>query len=266
MQVPQVPLGPFTISRVIQGCRGLAGDGVADGARSLLDAHLLLGVDTFDTADTWEPCEDAVGSYLENLRGGIHDHCKVFAKYSPEPKYTIPKAEVKAAIKESARRLGKSRHDCILLEWSDFQVNGWVEVAQHMAALKSEGLARAVGVVNFGLEQVRELVRRSLPVPLRAPPAGSRRRRTLRHTVGRTGSRGGTRRDGTPSRQCAPPPERALLARQLCSRSRVAHSPHPTRSPHPSHSPRWPRSPARRGGSQRSLLHCDARAAAAPAC
>ena len=182
-QVPQVPLGPFTISRVIQGCRGLAGDGVADGARSLLDAHLLLGVDTFDTADTWEPCEDAVGSYLENLRGGIHDHCKVFAKYSPEPKYTIPKAEVKAAIKESARRLGKSRHDCILLEWSDFQVNGWVEVAQHMAALKSEGLARAVGVVNFGLEQVRELVRRSLPVPLRAPPAGSR---APTHTVGRT--------------------------------------------------------------------------------
>ena len=101
------------------------------------------------------------GRSRAHLRGGIHDHCKVFAKYSPEPKYTIPKAEVKAAIKESARRLGKSRHDCILLEWSDFQVNGWVEVAQHMAALKSEGLARAVGVVNFGLEQVRELVRRS---------------------------------------------------------------------------------------------------------
>ena len=107
------------------------------------------GVNWIDTAEIYggDASEKLVGRALAGRR---RDEVLVATKVAPRPDGTgfSPK-HVRRACEESLRRLGVEHIDLYQLHWPDSRVP-IEETWGAMAALQDEGLARFIGVSNFG--------------------------------------------------------------------------------------------------------------------
>jgi aryl-alcohol dehydrogenase-like predicted oxidoreductase len=125
---------------------------VIDAIRAGIDA----GITWVDTAEVYGQgvSERLVGRAIVG-----HDDVLVFTKVAPDEGSGLRPEQVRGAIERSLRRLGRDYVDLYQVHWPSDDVP-IEETWGAMAELVEAGLARFIGVSNFG----RELIERCLPI------------------------------------------------------------------------------------------------------
>lgn len=144
----------YRISRLIKGGWQLAGGhGDIDRAAALADmtAYVEAGFSAFDCADIYTGVEEMIGAWRESAPAEWRDRVKVHTKFVPDLAAlgTITRAETRALILRSLRRLRQERLDLVQFHWWDLDVPRHVEIATWLAELQREGLIDLLGGTNF---------------------------------------------------------------------------------------------------------------------
>ncbi|MGE0451964.1 MAG: aldo/keto reductase [Vicinamibacteria bacterium] len=174
MSVPRVELFPgYSISRIVKGGWQLAGGHGAVAREQALDdmqRFVAAGITTFDCADIYNGVEELIGAFLARLREregpGASERVQVQTKYVPDRAAlaALGAGDVARAIEGSLRRLGVERLDLVQFHWWDYAVPGYVEAALRLDALRRAGKIGALGVTNFDVPRLRELLDAGVPV------------------------------------------------------------------------------------------------------
>ena len=172
--IPRYDLSPVhNISRVIKGGWQLAGGhGNIERERALEDmrSYVQAGITTFDCADIYTGVEELIGEFLhrhhEELHNGTLPEVQVHTKYVPDLDSlpTLTKQDVERIIDRSLQRLGVERLDLVQFHWWDYDVPGYVEAATHLRELQDAGKIKHIGVTNFDVPHLREILDAGVPV------------------------------------------------------------------------------------------------------
>jgi aryl-alcohol dehydrogenase-like predicted oxidoreductase len=163
MAVDRFQLAPgYSISRVIKGGWQLAGGhGTVDRDQALADMrqYVEAGITTFDCADIYTGVEALIGEFLRRY-GADLPAVQVHTKYVPDLAAlpALTRQQVATAIDRSLRRLGVERLDLVQFHWWDYDVPGYVEAALHLEDLRQAGKIRHLGLTNFDLSHLAEIV------------------------------------------------------------------------------------------------------------
>ncbi|KAK9804340.1 hypothetical protein WJX72_008140 [[Myrmecia] bisecta] len=173
-KVPTIELAPsLAISQVIKGCWQLSGghrgEKASDhtaGAAAVQDFQRFaeVGVTTLDTADHYGPSEALIGEYLKQARRETQVLDK-FCVFSGADMYHSKEFSfVAQSVNVARQRLGVPTVDLMQLYWQDYSVRNYVPAAQHLGELRKQGLIRHIGVTNFDVEHLRQIVAAGVPV------------------------------------------------------------------------------------------------------
>ncbi len=172
--VPRHSLSPgYDIARGIKGGWQLAGGhGRIDRAQALEDMRLFVqaGVTTFDCADIYTGVEELIGEFLRrhrhDFRSGALPEVQVHTKYVPDLDSlpTLTGRDVERAIDRSLRRLGVDCLDLVQFHWWDYDLPGYVDAAVYLKKLQEAGKIRYIGVTNFDVPHLQEILEAGVPV------------------------------------------------------------------------------------------------------
>jgi aryl-alcohol dehydrogenase-like predicted oxidoreductase len=163
LRVPTFALGTLQASRIIQGHWQLAGGHgryTNEGALANMRAHFDAGITTLDTADIYGPSELVVGQFVKAEPRAVP--CTKFCCFRNLE--AIDKQEVRARIVSQCARLQVPSLPLVQFFWADYGVRRYVEVAKMLAELRAEGLIQNLGVTNFDLPRLKQLVDAGVPV------------------------------------------------------------------------------------------------------
>ena len=163
----------YTISRVIKGGWQLAGGhGAVDREQALRDMLLYVenGITTFDCADIYTGVESLIGEFVRrykgSMRSGALPEVQVHTKYVPDMStlLTLTRRDVQAVVDRSLKRLGVECLDLVQFHWWDYDVPAYVEAALHLEALRVAGKIRQIGLTNFDVAHMAEILAAGVPV------------------------------------------------------------------------------------------------------
>ncbi len=172
--IERIELAPeYSISRVIKGSWQLAGGhGLVDVDAAVADMRRFVGagVTTFDCADIYTGVEELIGTFLRLSRDAVRSdevppiqvHTKCVPDLDRLPALSRP--DVEATVDRSLRRLGVERLDLVQLHWWDYSVPGYVDAAGWLYDLEKRGKIWHVGVTNFDVEHLEEILHEGIPV------------------------------------------------------------------------------------------------------
>jgi len=174
MSVPRAQLAPgYTISRLLKGGWQLAGGhGAVDRESALahMAAFVEAGITTFDCADIYTGVEELIGEFLRRLRasGGasaaarvqVHTKCVPDLDRLPD----LSRRDIEHIVDRSLARLDVEALDLVQFHWWDYRVAGWVEAARSLDDLRRAGKVRHVGLTNFNVDRLGEIVSAGVPV------------------------------------------------------------------------------------------------------
>jgi len=167
--IPRATLAPgYSISRLIKGGWHLAGGhGTVDPAQACRDmaAFVDAGITTFDCADIYTGVEELIGRFRRDYPQQARE-LRVHTKLVPDLDLlaSVDRSGIEAIIDRSLRRLGVQRLDLVQFHWWDFSVPRYVEVGLELERLQRAGKIEHVGVTNFGVRQLTEMLEAGLPV------------------------------------------------------------------------------------------------------
>ena len=146
------------VSVIAMGCWALAGDwvwGEQDEQDSIATVHtaLDLGINFFDTAEGYGDgkSEVVVGKALTGRR---HE-AVVATKISPS--HLVNKEEVQKACERSLQRLNTDYIDLYQIHWPNWDIP-IAETMEALERLREQGKVRAIGVSNFGMVDLSDLL------------------------------------------------------------------------------------------------------------
>ncbi len=182
-QAAELPLIPtaeiipgLEISRVVKGCwqlsGGHAGDRATDrtsGKAAIEDFQKFVaaGVTTFDTADIYGPSERIIGEYVSSLSTEARAKIQVFTKFCcfGDSLRNANKLDfVSKSIENSCKNLKTDTLDCVQFYWHDYSNQNYVDAALNLAELQSKGKIKAIGVTNFDVARLKEMVDAGVPI------------------------------------------------------------------------------------------------------
>ena len=147
----------LSVSLIAMGCWALAGDatwGPQEEAESVATVHAALdaGVDFFDTAEGYGggDSEAVLGQALLGRR-----HQAVIA--TKVSRANLSAGEVQQACENSLRRLQTDYIDLYQIHWPSRTVP-LAETMEALARLREQGKVRAIGVCNFGVQDLSEVL------------------------------------------------------------------------------------------------------------
>jgi aryl-alcohol dehydrogenase-like predicted oxidoreductase len=167
--VARYDLSPVhNIARVIKGGWQLAGGhGSVARERALEDMRLYVraGITTFDCADIYTGVEELIGEFLRRHRDAL-PQVQVHTKYVPDldSLATLTRRDVARIVERSLRRLSLERLDLVQFHWWDYDVPGYVDAAIHLKALQDAGKIKHIGVTNFDVPRLQEILKAGVPV------------------------------------------------------------------------------------------------------
>jgi aryl-alcohol dehydrogenase-like predicted oxidoreductase/enamine deaminase RidA (YjgF/YER057c/UK114 family) len=135
--------------------RNIAADAMADYAKA--------GFDTFDMADHYGSAELITAEFLRRNAGNNSHMAAAFTKWCPSPG-PMTSAVVRAGIAKRLDRLGVESIDLLQLHWWMFEHPGYFDAMRELAALRSEGWMRHLGLTNFNTDHLRLLVKQGFPI------------------------------------------------------------------------------------------------------
>jgi aryl-alcohol dehydrogenase-like predicted oxidoreductase len=158
----------YEISRIIKGGWHLAGDhGVIDPEQAVHDmaAFVQGGITTFDCADIYTGVEALIGRFRA-LYPRLAKEVQIHTKFIPDLRM-LPEVDatyVERSIDRSLMRLGVERLDLVQFHWWDYEVPGYVDAAAALSRLRDKGKIANIGVTNFDVPRLREILDAGVPV------------------------------------------------------------------------------------------------------
>ena len=157
MQTTKLGQSSLNVSKYALGCWSFGGGrywGDQDEALSIatVNAALDAGINFFDTAEAYETgaSERVLGKALLGQRDKAIIATKVAANH-------LAAADVVAACEESLRNLQTDYIDLYLIHWPNWNVP-LTETVGALEQLKSQGKIREIGVCNFGVQDLTEML------------------------------------------------------------------------------------------------------------
>ncbi|MFC4102415.1 aldo/keto reductase [Paenibacillus xanthanilyticus] len=171
MRRNQLGQSDLYVSEIGLGCMSLGTD--ERKALSIVDEALAGGINFLDTADLYDNGhnEELVGKAIRHRRAEVIVATKVGNRRIPGQEGWVwdpSKAYIRAAVKESLRRLGTDYIDLYQLHGGtlDDPMDDTIEAFEE---LKREGLIRSYGISSIRPNVIREYVRRSTIVSVMNP-------------------------------------------------------------------------------------------------
>nr|WP_306995393.1 aldo/keto reductase [Pseudoxanthomonas winnipegensis] len=161
--VPRATLAPgYDISRLIKGGWHLSGDhGAIDRDQALKDmaSFVEAGITTFDCADIYTGVEEMIGDFRAAYPA-LAKSVRVHTKFVPDLAALdrVDPALVESSIDRSLRRLKQESLDLVQFHWWNFEIPGYVEAALELARLQRAGKIQHIGVTNFDVPHLAELL------------------------------------------------------------------------------------------------------------
>jgi pyridoxine 4-dehydrogenase len=163
------------LSLPLMGCGTWAwGNRLLWGYDPSMDAELQLvfnhcvsrGVTLFDTGDSYGTgrlngrSEQLLGQFATHYQGANSEQIKIATKLAAYP-WRLTRQQMVAACQASAQRLGRSV-DIAQMHWSTANYAPWQEWAllDGLAELYEQGLVKAVGLSNYGPQQLQAVHQR----------------------------------------------------------------------------------------------------------
>ncbi len=161
-EVPRADLADgYSVPRIITGAWQLS-EGHSSAA---LDSYAVFsawsqmcdqGLDTFDCADIYAGVEELLGEFLAMHKGDVQVHTKFVPDRAALPR--VDKAYVENIVDRSLQRLGVECLDLVQFYWWDAEVPGCVQTALWLDELRTAGKIRNIGVTNFDVPRLQELL------------------------------------------------------------------------------------------------------------
>lgn len=146
-----------TVSAVAMGCWAIAGDwvwGEQDEQASIATIHAALdaGINFFDTAEAYGDgaSETLLGKALAGRRHGVVIATKVSDAH-------LHRDALLQACERSLKRLNTDYIDLYQIHWPNWEVP-LAETVEALDKLQQQGKVRAVGVSNFGVRDLTDLL------------------------------------------------------------------------------------------------------------
>ncbi len=161
--LPRATLAPgYEISRLIKGGWHLSGDhGAIDRQQALKDMATFVeaGITTFDCADIYTGVEEMIGDFraaYPELARSVRVHTKFVPDLAALAQ--VDAGLIESSIDRSLRRLRQDALDLVQFHWWNFEVPGYVEAALELKRLQQAGKIRHIGVTNFDVPRLTELL------------------------------------------------------------------------------------------------------------
>lgn len=159
------PQSPACTPLIKGGWQLAGGHGAVDRAAALADMRAFVdaGITTFDCADIYTGVESLIGDFLSTVPAGT---VRVHTKCVPDlNQLDILRPENLAeTIGRSRTRLRVDAIDLVQFHWWDYTRGDYLAAAQHLVQLRDRGLFRALGLTNFGVQQLRVMLEAGIPV------------------------------------------------------------------------------------------------------
>ena len=167
--IPRTRLTPqYEISRIIKGGWQLAGDHGPinpDTVDRDMAAFVEAGITTFDCADIYTGVEAMIGEF-RSRHPALAARTRVHTKFVPDLTELdrVDAAHVERIVDRSLQRLRTDRLDLVQFHWWDYTVPRYVEAAMALARLALKGKIAHIGVTNFDVPRLMELLDAGVPV------------------------------------------------------------------------------------------------------
>jgi len=135
-------------------------EATGDRGRRAMAWALEAGYRLFDTASAYGN-EREVG---ETVRAGGLPRGEVFVTTKLRPSEIGPGTALRA-FEDSRRRLGLDYVDLYLIHWPGYDPESRLGAWRDLEKLLSDGRCRAIGVSNYGVSQIEEILRAGLTAP-----------------------------------------------------------------------------------------------------
>ena len=174
--IPTIQLSPdLEISRIIKGnwqlSGGHKGDRASDrtsGAAAVedLQAFANAGITTLDTADIYGDSERIIGQYLASSPDARSKATVLtkFCAFGDAMRAAKSLDFVERSIDNSRINLGVPSLDCVQFYWHDYSNKNYVDAALHLAELIGKGKIKTLGVTNFDVPRLAEIVNAGVPI------------------------------------------------------------------------------------------------------
>ena len=130
--------------------------------------QVAAGFTTFDCADIYTGVEALLGKFLKYYRKNkIPGHrVRIHTKYVPnlDQLANLTQYDTVRAIDRSLKRLGVDCLDLVQFHWWDYAIPGYVETVGYLADLQKAGKIRLLGLTNFDVAHLREIVESGAPI------------------------------------------------------------------------------------------------------
>ena len=158
----------YEISRLIKGGWHLAGGhGAIDPGEAKRDMarFAAAGMTCFDCADIYTGVESLIGEFRTEYPE-LARSVRIHTKFVPDLDRLaeVDAAYVEGAIDRSLVRLRMERLDLVQFHWWDYGTPGHVEAALELDRLRRKGKIEHIGVTNFDVPHLHEIVAAGVPV------------------------------------------------------------------------------------------------------
>jgi len=154
----------YEISPVIKGgwqlSSGHSLDRKIEDEQAVADtvAFIEAGISTLDFGDIYTGVEELIGKAVKRLDS--REMVQLHTKYVPNEKslHEFDRSDVRTIVNRSLSRLGVEQVDLVQLHWWRYEANSYLVAMEELFALKNEGKIRHIGITNFDLPHVKEIV------------------------------------------------------------------------------------------------------------
>lgn len=167
--IPRTRLTPqYEISRIIKGGWQLAGDHGPinpDTVDRDMAAFVEAGITTFDCADIYTGVEAMIGAF-RGRHPALAERTRVHTKFVPDLTELgkVDETYVERIVDRSLQRLRTDRLELVQFHWWDYAVPRYVEAAMALDRLRIKGKIAHIGVTNFDVPHLMELLDAGVPV------------------------------------------------------------------------------------------------------
>ncbi|MEJ6578073.1 MAG: aldo/keto reductase [Actinomycetota bacterium] len=160
----------YEISPVIKGgwqlSSGHSLDQTIEDAGAILDTTKFIeaGITTLDFGDIYTGVEELIGKAILKLQethgDNARDLVQLQTKYVPNENELdkFDRTDVERVINRSLKRLGVDQVDLVQFHWWRYAAKNYLVAMEELFRLKAEGKIRHVGVTNFDVERLSEMV------------------------------------------------------------------------------------------------------------
>ncbi|MWV41970.1 aldo/keto reductase [Natrialba sp. INN-245] len=161
----------YTIEPIITGAWQLAEDHSDNRTNTPVEdlfTFVDAGFSTFDCADHYTGVEELLGTFREQYRDetGSYPGINVHTKFVPDKSKldSITPEYVERIIDRSRRRLNVDSLDLVQFHWWDYEIDNYVKTMEILHDLKKDGKIDHLGVTNFDVRHLEELIDAGIPV------------------------------------------------------------------------------------------------------